>query len=946
MDTALNSTEDVKLFTFTENKAYKIVKEIVYMLLAFFVPLLILCILFRSLGFSPFKKDGLTIVSFDMQSEYIAYMNYYRNILVNGGSLIYTQGKVFGGDFLSIFTFYLASPFNLLVVFFQPENIPDFFLITAMLKMCFASFNFYLFARFHYKKCSLSHILFAIGYGLCSYSMIYISNFMWLDGVMILPLIILGLFFIKEEKHYWLYPFGVFYGLMTTWYIGFILCVFIVLFFLYVFFADNRKWKEKKTYFINTIILSVIGGMMASVLWFAAFLHFSGTKATQSFPNFSNLTIATFFTGFLENNYTTPQEIQQYFGYASMFTGVVSLVFCLRYFLNPGYTRRERIASLIFSFVMFLFVTNSILNALFHGGREPTWFPVRYSFVICFLTCYFASKDIDQYDKSKWYAFLLPLVVSAIVLPLVLYTDNSNSFKGYENFTRYTFSLPSLLIYLSATVLSGIPPFLKMIKCLEGKGKIMEGILTLSLIPLACYSSYRGENNILSKNIEHDQFQEMSTYQEDLALAPVFNAVKTYDSNQNYRMESTFNRPGNYNEIDNNPLLFSYSGLNHFSSNEKKVVEEYFEKLGFHYNYFFERYDGGSTLAMNSFLNLKYLIDNDSSSTNKPIFMKNTNSNNFFHKIDIDNAVEGYTYYQNDKALPYGFVIDDDSYTYVSEGRRREDGSVYYYDHFEYQNEMYKTMVSTVVDENGEKKDIFHSLPLTIVDSSSFTYTVDEDGFYHITAKKGASIRFKFTISDEAIGNNFYFYDKNATTAYRTYLDNRYYENHSYWHEGIRGFEDNSTHTHTLTYTLTSDIEDKLFRPFAYYEDLTILAEYLDTLRATSCSDLVNDSSLLSFSYKGTLNIKEGTENKTLLFTLPSERGISIYIDGKKQKVVTRMNIFSAVDFSSLSVGEHKIEIRYTDLGFVIGAVMSIMSLSGLVVFIYLDYRKKKKSLQ
>ncbi len=934
------------LFSFMENRIYKIVKEIVYMMLAFFLPFLILCILFRSLGFSPFKKDGLTIISFDMQSEYIAYMNYYRNILLHGGSLVYTQTKIFGGDFLSIFTFYLASPFNLLVVFFSQETIPDFFLISSMLKMSFASLNFYLFARFHYKKCSFGNILFAIGYGLCSYSMIYISNFMWLDGVMILPLIILGLFFIKEGKHYWLYPLGVFYGLMTTWYIGFILCVFIVLFFLYLFFSDERKWKEKKTYFINTILLSVIGGLMASVLWFAAFLHFSGTKATQSFPNFSNLTLSTFFTGFLENSYTTPQEIQQYFGYASMFTGVVSLVFALRYFLNPGYTKRERISSLIFVFVMFLFVTNSILNALFHGGREPTWFPARYSFVLCFLTCYLASKEIDAYTKSKWYSFLLPLVACAIVLPIVLYTDNSNHFTGYEDYTRYTFSLPSLLIYLSATVLSAIPPFLRMWKKMEGKEKIMEGVLTLSLLPLACYSSYRGESNILSKNIEHDQFQEMSTYQKDLELTPVYETVKSYDTSNNYRMESTFNRPGNYNQINNNPLFYSFSGLSHFSSNEKKVVEEYYEKLGFHYNYFFERYDGGSTLAMNSFLNLKYLIDDNSSTTNKPVFMKNTSENNFFHKVDMENAVDGYTYYQNDKALPYGFLIDDDSYTYVSEGRRREDGSVYYYDHFEYQNEMYKTMVSTVLDENGEKKDIFHALPMTIRDSSNYTYTIDSDGFYYITAKKGATISFDFTVTDEAKGNNLYFFDKNATTDYRTYLDNRYYENHSYWHKGIRGFEDNSSHKHTLSYTLSSDVENKLFRPYAYYEDLSVLGEYLDTLKDSSSNDLTNKSSLFSFSYQGTLNIKEGMENKTLLFTLPNERGISIYIDGKKQNVVTRMNIFAAVDFSSLDIGEHKIEIRYTDTGFVIGFVITVLSFAGLAAFIYLDYRKKKKSLQ
>ena len=94
------------------------------------------------------------------------------------------------------------------------------------------------------------------------------------------------------------------------------------------------------------------------------------------------------------------------------------------------------------------------------------------------------------------------------------------------------------------------------------------------------------------------------------------------------------------------------------------------------------------------------------------------------------------------------------------------------------------------------------------------------------------------------------------------------------------------------------------------------------------------------------MNVKKGKEDKTLLFTLPNERGMSVYIDNKKQKFVTRMNIFTAVDFSSLDEGEHKIEIRYTDIGFEVGFFLSLLSIGGLVAFLVLDYRKKKSVVQ
>ena len=182
-----------------------LIKEISLACLSFLIPFVLLIIIFSVNKISLTNYSNHTIMMIDMQSEYIAYMRDLRNILLGEGSLIYTNSKLFGGDYLSIFTFYLSSPFNFYVVFFNEEAIPLFFVWSSLIKMALASLNFYLLMRlsckFTYQK-----IIFAIGYGLISYSFVYLSNFMWLDGVMILPLVILGLEFLKERKHYWLYP--------------------------------------------------------------------------------------------------------------------------------------------------------------------------------------------------------------------------------------------------------------------------------------------------------------------------------------------------------------------------------------------------------------------------------------------------------------------------------------------------------------------------------------------------------------------------------------------------------------------------------------------------------------------------------------------------------------------------------------------------------------------
>ena len=153
------------------------IKEICLMALSFLIPFILLIILCNANGLALNGYKNYTMMMIDMQSEYICYLRDLRQILLDGGSLIYTTEKVFGGDYLSIFTFYLSSPFNLFVVFFKEEAIPLFFIWSSIIKMAFASLNFYLFVRFT-GKFGYHKIIFAIGYGFISYSFIYMSNYM------------------------------------------------------------------------------------------------------------------------------------------------------------------------------------------------------------------------------------------------------------------------------------------------------------------------------------------------------------------------------------------------------------------------------------------------------------------------------------------------------------------------------------------------------------------------------------------------------------------------------------------------------------------------------------------------------------------------------------------------------------------------------------------------
>ena len=430
-------------------KKWNLVKEISFIALSFIIPFAILIILFTTNGFAMNSYKGNTVMMIDMQSQYIAYMKDFKHILINRESLIYTTEKAFGGDYLSIFTYYLGSPFNLFVIFFKDEAIPLFFLWSSLIKMCFASVNFYLLTRFT-SKFTYQKIIFAIGYGLISYSFIYLSNFMWLDGVMILPLVVLGLHFLKEKKHYWLYPLALAYSLMTSWYIGFMTCVFMVLYFFYLFIAKfDRENGEFYKFIIRFTVFSLVGGFLASSYWLTAFLHLSGTKGFMELPKNKFFSLSMLISGFLENNYANNRLITQYNSYISMFVGVVPLVFAITFFFNKEFKLKDRLAMLGVLLIYLIFSLDSVTTALLHGGKEPTWFPGRYSFIIGFLVCLAASRSLDEAHKLHTLYYFAPLVIGVGGYLIVNYTTHS------ERLEKYPVSAPSAIMFF-ITILFGV----------------------------------------------------------------------------------------------------------------------------------------------------------------------------------------------------------------------------------------------------------------------------------------------------------------------------------------------------------------------------------------------------------------------------------------------------------------------------------------------------------
>ncbi len=905
----------------------------------FFITFFLYIMIFKGLGFYPFDENGLTTMMSDQRDQYVTYMRTYQYALKNGGNLIYSLSKVFGGDFQSLFTYYLASPFNLFVVFISSADIPAFFFWTSIIKMSFASANMYLLARYVSKKRRIGFIAFSVAYGLISYALVYMFNFMFLDGLMILPLVTLGFRMLEEKRKEWLYPLSLCYSLFTSWYIGAMICIYLVILFVLRFSLMKDNIRTRLAYLLKFVIFSLIGGLMASCMWVCAFLHFDGTKASLSLPSSKFFNWSVFIEGLLENNYLNDSAISRNTGYMTMFVSVVTLLFAQIYFTNKKFSWREKVIDGSLLFIYFIVSISSILNALFHGGREPTWFPGRYSFIIGFYLCYISLKETSELEDTPIWSMGIVAVTTAIILPIICLVQKNALEKAGEEIL-YPLSSVSLTIFL---VSFGVLLLYFLLILLGRKKSIkvphhISYVVETTILVLTIISSYRGAYNVVNVNVEDGSYQPYQTYLSDDRLSPVFDAVKENDSSL-YRMEATFNRNGSGNSINNNPLFFSYNGLSHFSSTEKKSIANYMKRIGFHNNGFWEAYDAGSTEAMNSYLGIKYLIDDGTSSTNKPNFIYNTSSLNLFKKMEMKkeaNNVE-YTYYENQYALPLGFTVDSSS-TFVSQGKKVEGHeNTYWYDHFEYQNEIYKKMNESILDEKGEKKDIFHKIETTLKSSNDQAnlINVDEFGKSTYVLFKGARLVYNFTIPEDAKDNTLYIHEQSETSGFYFYLDGKPITIRNYWHAGIHSFNAEVGSSHRLEIAYNDSVpKTVVLNPEVYYEDLATLQEYLVSIKEGGANNLKQSSGISSVSFEGEFTLKGN--NKEFLFTLPYDENFSIYLDGKKKETLTRFDIFTAISLDGIEEGKHTIKIVYNDKGLTAGFIISLVSVASffpLVIF-------------
>ncbi len=514
---------------------------------------------------------------------------YLRSLGQENNDLIYTFSKNLGGEMLSPAAYYVGNPLNFIANWFSQRELPTAILILVLIRYGLAGLAFYFFLRGTQTLSGVCTLLFSTSYALSAYMVINSENLHYTDGVVLLPLVALGLWRLMALGCPFLYIFSLAAMILINYYIGFMICLFSLLFALFLFLLKPNVWQKGNWLpkSIRFLVSSLIAGGLSMFRLIPTLLQLSdGQKSPQTNAmNFSlNFNVADFFSRNFSGAF---DDFQIKFGLPSIFCGVLITCLVAAFFANGKISRREKLLSAGFLLVLYLSFQVRLLNLIWHGGSEPIWWQYRNAFIFCFLMVWIAARSWHERSGFSPLAALLCMAGLALMTFIVWR-------RQYPYLSRRALLLDLLLCGLF---------FGLMVLLRNHSNSWLQKIGVLLIFCAAFYNLTDNARAILNINLQN------STSAADFALfvdqtGGVMAQIKDSDPDF-YRIEK------NYARTINDALQFSSNGISHYSSTAKPAVLKFFERLGVDQTIYWSSYGRGGTLFADSFLGIKYLLWRD-----------------------------------------------------------------------------------------------------------------------------------------------------------------------------------------------------------------------------------------------------------------------------------------------------------------------------------------------
>ena len=424
------------------------------MWLSFLFPALILLVSYFIFGVWPFGQES--VLSLDLNGQYVYYYDHMYDVLYGDESVFYSWSRNLSGEWMGIIGYYLGSPFNFIVWLFPRNAILEGLLTMMCVKVgaIGLAMSVYLSRGKGFKK--LTTVIFSIAYALCAYTIVQTMNPMWLDGVMALPLICLGLEKFIDTGRFRLLVAAWVYAFVTCFYIGFMLAIFSVIYYiLYMVVTKSESARElffKKSF--QVLGLGVTAVMISAFMIIPVYESLSYGKFEFSVPDYSlveNFPLIELLDKLLPNSYDTVRMT----GLPFIYCGIITVLLLPAYFLCKDIRRSERIGYAAVMMLLVFCMYIKPVDMMWHGGQLPNWLPYRYSFILSFLMIVCAASVFERIKEIS--GGVLGLTCFGW-LAVMVYQENMDNFvsdlnNGRDTLDNFSTILPAMIILFTMTVL-------------------------------------------------------------------------------------------------------------------------------------------------------------------------------------------------------------------------------------------------------------------------------------------------------------------------------------------------------------------------------------------------------------------------------------------------------------------------------------------------------------
>lgn len=891
-------------------------------LLSFLLPVILFMCYLIPHKVTPFGEN--TLLSIDLLNQYIDFYAYVRTMIQTGEwqSIFYSFSKGIGGTMIGTWAYYLMSPFMWLIALLTKTFLPQIITFVITLKIGLSGLSFQYLLGSTYKEFNARTLTFSLAYALMSFTTANIINIMWLDVVVLLPIIIYALDNLTKTKNILPYAVVLAIAFISNFYIGFMVALFMPFFYLYFVIKHYTSIKDAAKTILPFGLGSLLAGGVASFLIIPTAFELIASKGQTVDLETSELFLFNL-TDFLSKMTIGALDHSQITeGFPNLFVGTIAAISFILYFTNNRIALKERITVLLLTILFAFIMVFEPLNTLFHGGREPIWYPTRYSFIISFFALYIGYQDFRLRSKYR-IQFIYPatfITIAFITFLVAIQTDYTYLRMAYITIHALTMIglLLCLLLFQYNTKLSAI---------------FILGITAIELVANT------------SGNLSAYIFTSTNVYQNGVNdLTTVINELKAKD-NDFYRIEKTFGRSFN------DAMQYDFNGVQHFNSTVEYDVANFMQAVGAANQDHVIAYDSPTPLV-DMLLGIHYFIDADINQYDYEAYLKADFSNeeeyqstidhrpitkNYvrhdLNKYELTNIVDKYYIYRNPYSLSLGYTVPE-SVKGLSLDRK---------------NMLLNNQNDLVAALNtGEDKKAFVPVETDLSVQNSINLKQNENNYEVIEPNKVASITYSYHIPT----NETYYFSYEPTITNHDYsLTIEIDGEEKDLADGDKEFvtlasnEAGKTKDIRFNYYVKTVEQSPVKNPTFNVENLAIYQlnqDVIDDLYQSLNQDAFTVTSMNDTHVTAILDHQ--SDNELLMMSVPYNKGWKITVDDQPVDAIPLLNgAFTGVPLTNK--GQLKVELHYFPRGLIIGSVISIVSILVLITHGHI-YKKKHKKVE